>query len=150
MPDADAGEVRVETVPSAAMGGEVGLFSAVPAGHGDGAGLPVVVVLHGASATVDEFEEFGFPQFVTAAVEAGAPPFVLVGPEDGPSGWVADGDVDPPAFLRDEAAGAAGAAGVRRGAARGLGLVAGWGTAPCGWRSARPTTRGPGPCSARP
>jgi len=102
VPDADEGEVRVETVASTAMGGEVGLFTAVPAGHGNGAGLPVVVVLHGASATVDEFEEFGFPQFVTAAVEAGAPPFVLVGPEDGPSGWVADGDVDPPAFLRDE------------------------------------------------
>ncbi|HRD63075.1 MAG TPA: alpha/beta hydrolase-fold protein, partial [Nocardioides sp.] len=58
--------------------------------------------LHGASATVDEFGEFGFPQFVTAAVEAGAPPFVLVGPEDGPSGWVVSGDIDPPTFLREE------------------------------------------------
>ncbi len=78
VPDAEEGEVGVGSVPSTAMGGEVGLFTAVPAGHGDGAGLPVVVVLHGASATVDEFGEFedGFrhvdDRFLAAAAR-GAP-----------------------------------------------------------------------------
>jgi hypothetical protein len=102
VPDAAEGEVRVESIASAAMGGEVDLFTAVPAGHGDGARLPVVVVLHGASASVGDFREFGFGQFVTAAVAAGAPPFVLAGTDDGPSGWLPVGGVDPPALLRDE------------------------------------------------
>ncbi|WP_309649084.1 alpha/beta hydrolase-fold protein [Nocardioides sp.] len=101
VPDAPEGEVRLERVTSAAMG-ELDLFTAVPAGHGDGAGLPVVVVLHGASATAADLRGFGFGRFVTAAVEAGAPPFVLAGTDDGPAGWVASGDVDPPRMLRDE------------------------------------------------
>jgi len=102
VPDAPEGTVRLESVTSAAMGGEVDLFTAVPAGFGDGAGLPVVVILHGASASVGDFREFGFGRFVTAAVRAGAPPFVLAGTEDGPSGWLPDGGVDPPAMLREE------------------------------------------------
>jgi pimeloyl-ACP methyl ester carboxylesterase len=102
IPDTAQGRVRVERVRSAAMGGEVGLFTAVPAGHGDGAGLPVVVVLHGSSATVDDFEGFGLGRFVSAAVERGTPPFVLAGTDDGPAGWVPDGSVDPQAMLREE------------------------------------------------
>ena len=124
VPDADEGEVRRRDGVLGGDGRRGRTFTAVPAGHGNGAGLPVVVVLHGASATVDEFGEFGFPQFVTAAVEAGAPPFVLVGPEDGPSGWVADGDVDPPAFLRDELPALLAQRGYDAGTARGVGLVA--------------------------
>ncbi len=102
IPDAAEGTTRLETLSSAAMGGDVDLFTAVPAGYGDGVGLPVVVVLHGASASAAAFRDFGFSRFVTAAVEAGVPPFVLAGTDDGPAGWVRDGDVDPPAFLRDE------------------------------------------------
>ncbi|MFC4784881.1 alpha/beta hydrolase-fold protein [Nocardioides sp. MAHUQ-72] len=102
VPDAPEGRVRVESVRSQAMRGEIGLFTAVPAGHGDGAGLPVVVVLHGSSATVEGFRGFGFGRFVTASVQRGAPPFVLVGTEDGPAGWVSDGNGDPQAMLRDE------------------------------------------------
>ena len=94
--------MQLESVSSAAMGRDVDLFTAVPAGHGDGAGLPVVVVLHGASASAAAFRDFGFGHFVTAAVDAGAPPFVLAGTDDGPAGWVRDGDANPPAFLRDE------------------------------------------------
>lgn len=101
VPDAPEGEVRLERVTSQAMG-EVDLFTAVPAGHGDGAGLPVVVVLHGSSASAAQLRGFGLGRFVTAAVEAGAPPFVLAGTDDGPAGWVPTGDVDPQRMLREE------------------------------------------------
>jgi hypothetical protein len=102
VPDAEEGRVRLETVSSAAMGGDVSLFTAVPAGYGDGRGLPVVVVLHGASASAADFRDFGFGRFVTAAVERGSPPFVLAGTDDGPSGWVPVPGTDPFAMLRDE------------------------------------------------
>lgn len=101
VPDAAEGVVRLERVRSQAMG-EVDLFTAVPAGHGDGAGLPVVVVLHGSSASAALLRGFGLGRFVTAAVEAGTPPFVLVGTDDGPAGWVPSGAVDPPRMLREE------------------------------------------------
>ena len=68
VPDAPEGRGRLETVRSAAMGGEVDLFTAVPAGYGDGAGLPVVVILHGASSSAADFQGFGFGRFLTAAV----------------------------------------------------------------------------------
>jgi hypothetical protein len=101
IPDAAEGTVRLERVSSQSMG-EIDLFTAVPAGYGDGAGLPVVVVLHGSSATAAQLRGFGLGRFVTAAVESGTPPFVLVGTDDGPAGWVPSGDVDPPRMLRDE------------------------------------------------
>jgi hypothetical protein len=101
VPDADEGAVRLERVSSQAMG-QIDLFTAVPAGHGDGAGLPVVVVLHGSSASAADLRGFGLGRFVTAAVEAGTPPFVLVGTDDGPAGWVPSGVVDPPRMLREE------------------------------------------------
>jgi pimeloyl-ACP methyl ester carboxylesterase len=102
IPDAPEGQVRLERVRSAAMGGDLDLFTAVPAGHGTGRGLPVVVVLHGSSASAADFRDFGLARFVTAAVQAGAPPFVLAGTDDGPVGWVPDGAVDPQAMLREE------------------------------------------------
>ena len=93
--------MRLETVASASMGGDVDLFTAVPADHDDGAGLPVVVILHGASAAA--FQEFGLARFLTAAVEQGAPPFVLAGADDGPAGWVPDGSgADPQAMVLEE------------------------------------------------
>lgn len=101
IPDAPEGEVRLERVTSAHMG-DIDLFTAVPHGHGDGAGLPVVVVLHGSSASASVFREFGFGRFVTAAVEAGAPPFVLAGTDDGPAGWLPTAGSDPQAMLGDE------------------------------------------------
>lgn len=101
VPDAPEGMVRVERVSSRAMG-DLDLFTAAPAGHGEGAGLPVVVVLHGSSASAAQLQGFGLGRFVTAAVEAGAPPFVLVGTDDGPAGWVPGGDSDPQRMLRDE------------------------------------------------
>ena len=104
IPNAPEGEVRLETVRSRFRQRDVDLFTAVPAGHRDGAGLPVVVVLHGASATAADFQPFGLGRFLTAAVEAGAPPFVLAGADGGVLRWEPDpgtGD-DPQRMLLDE------------------------------------------------
>ena len=101
VPDAPEGQVRLEQVTSQHLGA-TDLFTAVPAGHGAGAGLPVIVVLHGASSSVAAFREYGLARFVTAAVQAGAPPFVLAGTDDGPDGWVPSAGVDPQAMLREE------------------------------------------------
>jgi hypothetical protein len=101
IPDAAEGRVRLEHLTSQHLG-DVDLFTAVPAGHGDGAGLPVIVVMHGSSASAADFRGLGLARFVTAAVEAGAPPFVLAGTDDGPAGWLPGGGVDPQAMIREE------------------------------------------------
>jgi poly(3-hydroxybutyrate) depolymerase len=103
IPDAREGRVRLERVRSRAMGRTMDLFTAVPAGHGDGAGLPVVVILHGSSASAAGFRDFGFGRFLTRAVERGAAPFVLAGTDDGPSGWLPDGSgADPQRMVTQE------------------------------------------------
>jgi S-formylglutathione hydrolase FrmB len=104
IPDAPQGRVRLETVHSDARGRDVNLFTAVPAGHGDGEGLPVVVALHGVSATAADFQDFGFGRFLTAAVRAGTAPFVLAGADGGQLYWqpdAASGD-DPRRMVVDE------------------------------------------------
>jgi hypothetical protein len=55
IPHAPEGVVKLETVHSAARGRDVDLFTAVPHGYGDGAGLPVCLVLHGATARPSDF-----------------------------------------------------------------------------------------------
>lgn len=102
IPDAAEGVVRLETVRSAARGQDVNLFTAVPAGHGNGGGLPVAVVLHGASATAADFQGFGLGRFLTAAVEAGAEPFVLAGADGGVLRWEPSGADDPQRMVLDE------------------------------------------------
>lgn len=104
IPDAAEGRIRLETVRSAARGRDVGLFTAVPAGHGDGAGLPVVVVLHGSSATAADYQSFGLGRFLTAAVDAGAEPFVLAGADGGLLRWEPDpaGGDDPRQMVLEE------------------------------------------------
>jgi dienelactone hydrolase len=79
--------VALEQVASSARGTTVDLFTAVPEGHADGAGLPVVVVLHGASGRPSDYQRFGLPRFLTQAVQDGAAPFVLAGLDGGPDGW---------------------------------------------------------------
>jgi hypothetical protein len=103
VPAAPEGLVRSETVRSRFRSRDVGLWTAVPHGHGTGAGLPVCAVLHGASATTADFGRFGFARFLTAAVAAGAEPFVLAGLDGGRSYWRGDGAADDPqAMLREE------------------------------------------------
>lgn len=103
IPDVPAGRVTLEQVYSHARNKTVDLFTAVPAGYGDGAGLPVVVVLHGATGRPDQYAGFGLPQFLTAAVQAGTPPFALAGADGGTLFWSPqpDGD-DPGAMVLDE------------------------------------------------
>ena len=56
-----------------------------------------------ATATTADYAAFGFPQFLTAAVEAGAPPFVLVGADGGRTFWQATGSTDDPQrMVRDQ------------------------------------------------
>lgn len=103
IPDAPEGRVRLERIESAARGRDVDLFTAVPAGYGDGAGLPVVVILHGASATASDFQRFGLARFLTESVRDGAAPFVLAGADGGLTRWEGDGQSDvPQAMLTDE------------------------------------------------
>lgn len=102
VPDAAVGDERVERRRSGARGQDVDFYTAVPAGHGDGRGLPVCLVLHGASATAADFGDFGFGRFLTDAVERGARPFVLAGATGGRLRWQPSGDDDPRAMVHDE------------------------------------------------
>jgi S-formylglutathione hydrolase FrmB len=104
IPDAPEGRITLEHVRSEARHRSVELFTAVPAGHGDGEGLPVVVVLHGASATPADFQGFGFGRFLTEAVRRGTPPFVLAGAEGARFGWRPNptADDDPYRMVVDE------------------------------------------------
>lgn len=103
VPDVAEGRVRLVTRRSEERGGEVGFFTAVPAGWGDGRGLPVCLVLHGASYTTADFERLGLARFLTDAAERGTPPFVLAGVDGGRSSWrPSDGSDDPQRLLTDE------------------------------------------------
>ncbi|MCZ3387953.1 MAG: esterase [Actinomycetia bacterium] len=96
IPDAEVGQVTLESVYSESRGMDVDLFTAVPAGYGSGKGLPVVVVCHGATATPADYEPFGLPQFLTAAVDAGAEPFVLAGAYGSALAWEPQPNGDDP------------------------------------------------------
>lgn len=101
-PDAPVGDERLIRIRSAARGREVDFWTAVPDGYGDGRGLPVCLVLHGASATAGDFPRFGFARFLTDAVRHGVPPFVLAGATGGRLSWRRSGDDDPQRMVREE------------------------------------------------
>jgi predicted esterase len=104
IPDAPEGVVKLETVHSAARGRDVDLFTAVPHGYGAGAALPVCIILHGATARPADFQPFGLPRFLTAAVRRGAPPFVLIGADGDLLSWEPgpDGGDDPQRMVLEE------------------------------------------------
>ncbi|MGC1211697.1 MAG: alpha/beta hydrolase-fold protein [Micromonospora sp.] len=102
LPDAPAGDERLIQIRSAARGREVDFWTAVPDGYGDGRGLPVCLVLHGASATAEDFPRFGFARFLTDAVRHGVPPFVLAGATGGRLSWRRSRDDDPQRMVREE------------------------------------------------
>jgi alpha-beta hydrolase superfamily lysophospholipase len=103
IPTAEAGQIKLERVRSEARGRRVGFWTAVPAGHGAGEGLPVCMILHGGSATTKDYTKFGFANFLSDAVNHGVPPFVLVGADGGLSRWEGDGAADDPQrMLREE------------------------------------------------
>jgi S-formylglutathione hydrolase FrmB len=102
IPDAPAGQFTLETVWSKERGQDVELFTAVPDGFGDGAGLPVVIVLHGGTGRPHDYEGFGFPQFVTQSVLDGNTPFVLAGADSDQLGWQPSGSDNPQAMVVEE------------------------------------------------
>jgi len=104
IPKAPEGEIKLVQVYSHARRQKVNLFTAVPHGHGDGAGLPVCMVLHGATATPADYQRFGLGRFLTAAVHRGAPPFVLAGADGGLLWWEPDssGSDNPQRMMTDE------------------------------------------------
>lgn len=102
VPDAPAGDERLIRIRSGARGSEVDFWTAVPEGYGDGRGLPVCLVLHGASATPRDYGRFGLARFLTDAVRRGAPPFALAGATGGRLSWRRSGDDDPQRMVREE------------------------------------------------
>jgi predicted esterase len=102
VPDSPPGDERVERRRSDARGRDVDFYTAVPEGHGAGRGLPVCLVLHGASATAGDFPGFGLGRFLTAAVWAGAPPFVLAGATGDRLRWEPSGADDPQRLAAEE------------------------------------------------
>jgi enterochelin esterase-like enzyme len=102
MPAAPAGDERVERRPSAARGRTVDFYTAVPAGHGDGRGLPVCLVLHGGSKTARDFPALGLGRFLTDATNRGVAPFVLAGATGDRLNWQPAGADDPQRMVHEE------------------------------------------------
>jgi dienelactone hydrolase len=102
IPYAPIGDERVERRNSVARGRQVDFYTAVPAGHGSGKGLPIVIILHGASKTAADFPRLGFGAFLTDAVRRGAPPFVLAGATGDRLAWRPSGGDDPQRMVREE------------------------------------------------
>jgi S-formylglutathione hydrolase FrmB len=102
LPAAPAGDERVERRTSAARGRSVDFYTAVPAGHGDGRGLPICLVLHGATKTVRDFPALGFGRFLTDAANRGAAPFVLAGAAGDRLAWQPTGSDDPQRMVHEE------------------------------------------------
>ena len=102
VPDAPAGDERVERRFSAARGREVDFYTAVPQGYGDGRGLPVCQVLHGGSKRPTDFPALGLGRFLTDAVRRGAAPFVLAGATGDRLAWRPHPGDDPQRMAHEE------------------------------------------------
>ncbi|MGH9040123.1 MAG: esterase, partial [Acidimicrobiia bacterium] len=102
VPDAPVGDERLERRRSTARGREVDFYTAVPAGHGDGRGLPVCLILHGGSAVAADYPGFGLARFLSDAVGRGAAPFVLAGADGAPHGWTPSPTDDPQRMAHEE------------------------------------------------
>jgi pimeloyl-ACP methyl ester carboxylesterase len=102
IPDVPTGDERLDRRRSDARGKAVDFYTAVPAGYGAGRGLPVCLVLHGASKTAADFASLGLGRFLTDAVRRGAPPFVLAGASGGRLSWRPAGGDDPQRMVREE------------------------------------------------
>jgi predicted esterase len=102
IPDVPLGDERLEQRHSAARGQDVYFYTAVPAGHGDGRGLPVLLVLHGASKTAKDFPALGLGRFATDSVRRGNAPFVLAGATGGRLAWRPSGADDPQKMVHEE------------------------------------------------
>ncbi len=101
-PSAPAGPERLSRRYSTARGTTVDFWTAVPAGHGDGRGLPVVLILHGGSKRPPDYPALGLGGFLTDAVRRGAPPFALAGATGDLLAWQPHGRDDPQRMLHEE------------------------------------------------
>jgi hypothetical protein len=86
-PSAPAGTETLTRRFSTARGRTVDFYTAVPAGYGDGRGLPVCFVLHGASKRPPDYPSLGLGGFLTDSVRRGRPPFVLAGATGDLASW---------------------------------------------------------------
>ncbi|MET8153658.1 alpha/beta hydrolase [Actinoplanes sp. NPDC049668] len=102
IPDAPLGDERLDRRRSAARGRTVDFYTAVPAGHGDGRGLPVLLVLHGASTTAADFPGLGLGRFASDSVRRGNAPFVLAGATGDRLSWRPTGTDDPQRMVHEE------------------------------------------------
>ncbi|MEV6493105.1 alpha/beta hydrolase-fold protein [Actinoplanes sp. NPDC051633] len=102
VPSAPAGHERVMPKVSKVRGRTVDFYTAVPAGHGDGRGLPVCLVLHGGSKRPADFATLGLGRFLTDAVRRGAAPFVLAGATGDRLAWKPHGGDDPQRMVHEE------------------------------------------------
>jgi predicted esterase len=102
IPNAPIGDERLEQRRSAARGRTVDFYTAVPAGYGDGRGLPVLLVLHGGSKTAADFPELGLARFATDSVRRGNAPFVLAGATGDRLAWRPSGADDPQRMVHEE------------------------------------------------
>ena len=102
VPTGPAGDERLEQRTSDARGRTVDFYTAVPAGHGDGRGLPVCLILHGGSKRARDYAGLGLGGFLTDAVRAGSPPFVLAGADGGLLSWQPNAGDDPQAMVHEE------------------------------------------------
>ena len=102
LPAAPAGDERLERRYSAARIRNVDFYTAVPAGHGDGRGLPVCLVLHGGTKRPADFAALGLGRFLTDAVRRGAEPFVLAGATGDRLAWQTNGHDDPQRMVHEE------------------------------------------------
>ncbi|GAA3954420.1 alpha/beta hydrolase [Actinoplanes auranticolor] len=102
VPAAPLGDERLEQRRSAARGRTVDFYTAVPAGHGDGRGLPVLLVLHGGSKTAADFPSLGLGRFASDSVQRGNAPFVLAGATGGRLSWRPSGADDPQRMVHEE------------------------------------------------
>jgi pimeloyl-ACP methyl ester carboxylesterase len=102
IPDAPVGDERLEQRVSAARGRTVTFYTAVPDGHGDGRGLPVLLVLHGGSTTAADFPRFGLGRFATDSARRGNAPFVIAGATGDRLSWRPAGADDPQRMVHEE------------------------------------------------
>ncbi|MBM2619992.1 esterase [Actinoplanes sp. LDG1-06] len=102
IPYAPVGDERLERRDSRARGRLVDFYTAVPSGHGSGRGLPVCIVLHGASKTAADYPELGLGRFLTDSVRRGNAPFVLAGATGDRLAWRPHAGDDPQRMVHEE------------------------------------------------
>ena len=101
-PSAPAGVSHLTQAHSAARGRTVDFWTAVPAGHGDGRGLPVCLILHGGSKRPADFTALGLGGFLTDAVHRGTAPFALAGATGDRLSWRPNGTDNPQRMVHEE------------------------------------------------